>query len=137
MRLTNGAYNGNSLSPKYYGSGWKGGSVARIKTFNLGVAGKFAGRLGTAGTLIFGAVDVGLNMSQEGGYGQGAHTETLKTGGALGGGMGGGWAGAAGGSFFGPAGAVIGGIAGSIGGSFLGSEAGGVAAKAYPVDQPK
>jgi RHS repeat-associated protein len=137
MRLTNGAYNGNSFSPKYYGSGWKGGSVARIKTFNLGTAGKFAGRLGAASTFIFGAVDVGINMSQEGGYGQGAHTATLKTGGSLGGGGLGGWGGAALGSFGGPPGALIGGILGSIGGSLLGSEGGRIVAEKNPVDQPK
>src|SRR5690606_40611520 len=40
FRLTNGAYNGDVFSPKFYASGWKGGSVARIKTYNLAKIGK-------------------------------------------------------------------------------------------------
>jgi len=35
VRLTNGKYNGNNISPKYYGSGWNGGSKAVIKTYKL------------------------------------------------------------------------------------------------------
>ena len=35
VRLTNGKYNGNNISPKYYGSGWNGGSKAVIKTCKL------------------------------------------------------------------------------------------------------
>ena len=46
FRLTNGAYNGNFLSPKYYSSGWRGGSVARISTYNLAKVGKMFGFFG-------------------------------------------------------------------------------------------
>ena len=35
FRLTDGKKNGNNFSFKYYKSGWKGGSRARIKTYNV------------------------------------------------------------------------------------------------------
>lgn len=35
FRLTNGAYNGSAWSPKYYASGWRGGSKARITTYRI------------------------------------------------------------------------------------------------------
>ncbi len=50
IRITNGAYNGSSLSLKYYESGWNGGSRAKIKTFNISKAGKLLGR----GTFVLG-----------------------------------------------------------------------------------
>ena len=40
VRLTNGKYNGDKFSPKYYESGWKGGSKAGIKTHNVAPIGK-------------------------------------------------------------------------------------------------
>ncbi|PZR20479.1 MAG: hypothetical protein DI535_29900 [Citrobacter freundii] len=46
FRLTNGAYNGSAWSPRYYGSGWTGGSRARISTYNIGKIGKYAGFAG-------------------------------------------------------------------------------------------
>ena len=45
FRLTNGAYNGSKWSPKYYSSGWTGGSRARITTYNIGRVGKLIGRI--------------------------------------------------------------------------------------------
>ncbi|WP_294279243.1 RHS repeat-associated core domain-containing protein [uncultured Chryseobacterium sp.] len=45
IRLTNGRYNGNAWSPKYYRSGWLGGSRARITTYNISRIGKGLGRL--------------------------------------------------------------------------------------------
>jgi hypothetical protein len=44
FRLTNGAYNGNAWSPKYYPSAWRGGSRARISTYNIGKIGKTLGK---------------------------------------------------------------------------------------------
>lgn len=44
FRITNGAYNGNSFSFKRYPSGWKGGSIARITTYNIRSIGGFLGR---------------------------------------------------------------------------------------------
>ena len=44
FRLTNGAYNGNAWSPKYYSSAWRGGSRARISTYNIGKIGKTLGK---------------------------------------------------------------------------------------------
>lgn len=35
FRLTDGKKNGNNFSFKYYKSGWKGGSRAQIKTYNV------------------------------------------------------------------------------------------------------
>lgn len=46
FRLTNGAYNGSAWSPRYYGSGWTGGSRARISTYNIGKIGKGLGIIG-------------------------------------------------------------------------------------------
>ncbi len=69
LRLTNGAYNGNALSLKYYESGWTGGSKAQIKTYNLSSAGKVIGKVGTAGTVAIGLYDIGTNAYQEGGFG--------------------------------------------------------------------
>ena len=43
--MTNGVYNGNAWSPKYYPSGWIGGSRARITTYNISKIGKGLGRL--------------------------------------------------------------------------------------------
>ncbi len=43
FRLGNGAYNGNVFSPKYYPSGWTGGSIARIRTYNIAKIGKGLG----------------------------------------------------------------------------------------------
>ncbi|MBF0575496.1 hypothetical protein [Dysgonomonas sp. GY617] len=53
FRLTNGLYNGSQLSPKYYKTGWTGGSIARIKTYNIAKLGKFAGKM---------AIGVGVGM---------------------------------------------------------------------------
>ena len=48
FRLTNGAYNGNAFSPKYYPSGWLGGSRARISTYSIGKIAKGLGRASVA-----------------------------------------------------------------------------------------
>jgi hypothetical protein len=44
FRLTNGASSGNLFSPKYYSSGWGGGSRARIRTFKISNLAKTAGK---------------------------------------------------------------------------------------------
>src|SRR5690606_36088351 len=44
FRLRNGVANGNALSPKYYRSGWTGGSRAQIRTFNIGNVSRMFGR---------------------------------------------------------------------------------------------
>ena len=43
FRITNGVYNGSQISLKYYFSGWKGGSVAKITTYTLSATGKILG----------------------------------------------------------------------------------------------
>ena len=37
-------FKGGSISPKFYGTGWTGGSRAKIKTYGLGTVGKILGR---------------------------------------------------------------------------------------------
>lgn len=67
FRLTNGAYNGSSFSPKYYASAWAGGSTARITTYNIGKIGKGIGQVGFgAGVLLdtYGVANYYNNGSQ-------------------------------------------------------------------------
>jgi RHS repeat-associated protein len=58
FRLFNGAYNGNSFSPKYYPSGWNGGSVARIKTFNVAKIGGLVAKGSIVGGIVLDGVGV-------------------------------------------------------------------------------
>jgi RHS repeat-associated protein len=124
MRLTNGAANGNTLSLKYYESGWTGGSKAKITTYQLGSAGKALGKLGTAGTIIVGGVDIVSNAYSEGGFGTNTQLATGRTAGSLAGGAGGAAIGAAIGSLFAGVGAIPGGIIGGVIGGYGGSKAG-------------
>lgn len=48
FRMRNGSYNGNRFSPKYYQSGWAGGSRAGIKTYNAAKLGKLASKAAIA-----------------------------------------------------------------------------------------
>jgi RHS repeat-associated protein len=126
MRFTSGAANGNALSLKYYESGWQGGSRARITTYQLGTAGRLVGKVGTAGTIIVGALDIRNNYLTEDGFG----TQTQQATGRFAGSLGGAWLGAkagavAGAWFYGWGaipGAIIGGIAGGLGGSYVGDK---------------
>ncbi len=124
FRITNGSYNGNAFSPRYYGSGWKGGSVARIKTYQLGTAGRTIGKLGAAGTLVIGAVDIVMSAYQEGGFGTYTQRATGRTVGSLLGGSGGAYVGAGIGAWFGGLGAIPGGVIGGLIGGYGGSKAG-------------
>jgi hypothetical protein len=124
VRLTNGAYNGNALSPKYYESGWAGGSRAQIKTYSLSSSGKMIGRLGTAGTVGLGLYDIGANAYSEGGFGPQTQRATGRALGSLFGGYGGAYVGAGIGAWFGGFGAIPGGIIGGIIGGWGGSKAG-------------
>ncbi|NGF77079.1 RHS repeat-associated core domain-containing protein [Fluviicola sp. SGL-29] len=45
FRLTNGLYNGSKFSPKWYESGWSGGSKARITTYKVGSTAGLLGRI--------------------------------------------------------------------------------------------
>ena len=40
LRLTDGELHGNNFSPKYYSSGWGGGSRAKIKTYKISKIGE-------------------------------------------------------------------------------------------------
>ena len=123
LRLTNGAYNGNALSPQYYESGWTGGSRAQIKTYNLSSTGRVIGRLGTAGTVGLRIYDIGTNAYNEGGFGIQTQRATGRTAGSLAGGYGGAYVGAGIGALFGGFGAIPGGIIGGVLGGWGGSKA--------------
>lgn len=58
FRLTNGLANGSTFSPKYYGSGWAGGSRARISTYNIGNIGKGLGYLGAGVGVVMDGIGV-------------------------------------------------------------------------------
>lgn len=122
LRLTNGAYNGNALSPKYYESGWGGGSVARIKTYKLGGLGNTIGKLGTAGSIGLGVYDIGTNAVNEGGFGIQTQRATGRAVGSVGGGILGAKVGAGIGVWFGGFGAIPGGIIGGAIGGYGGSK---------------
>jgi len=134
FRLTSGAKQGNKISIKHYESGWRGGSRAKITTYN---AVKWGGRLSKGATgigLAIGAGQVVYEMYEDDwNYGYNAQHKTSEVaGGAVGA-----WtfaiAGAKGGAVIGvwfggvgaPVGALIGGIIGGIAGGFGGAEAGG------------
>ncbi len=124
FRLTNGAYNGNAISPKFYPKGWGGGSIARITTLSSAAASRTLGRLGTAGALAVGAYNIRSSYLDEGGVGIETQVEIGKTAGGLGGGWAGAGAGASIGAFGGPPGALIGGILGGLSGGWAGAELG-------------
>lgn len=131
FRTNNGKYNGSKISFKHYESGWRGGSRANIRTYSMGTYGRTLGRLGTAGTIIFGAADVITTYQDEGEFG----FETQKASGRFGGGLAGGIAGAeigaAIGVWFGGVGAIPGAIIGGVVGGWLGSEAGEYGVEVY------
>ena len=125
FRLTNGAYNGSFMSLKHYASGWKGGSVAQITTYNSTSWGRRIGRGSLIGGGIIGGVEIGYGMYQDGGFGYNAAHATGRTAGGLAGGWAGGVTGATIGLAFGPLGAIVGGILGGIGVGSAGSYVGG------------
>jgi hypothetical protein len=110
------------FSPKHYSSGWGGNQY--VRTMSMGKLGTSLGRLGTAGTIVFGTYDIGTNAYAEGGFGKETQKATGRTGGSLLGGGGGAYAGAAIGAWFGGWGAIPGGILGGIAGGWGGSELG-------------
>lgn len=136
FRVTNGTYNGNQLSPRYYQSGWAGGSRAQIATYNMTRVGSNIGRGSLYGSLVLGAYNINeANIEDGRSFGYNTQVTTAQTAG----GIAGGWAGAKGGAaagaaigvWFGGAGAVpgaiIGGIVGGVAGGWIGSEAAGAA----------
>ena len=126
FRMTNGRYNGNMPSFKYYESGWRGGSQAQITTYSVSKTGKNIEKFGMAGTVAFGGYEIYQGVQMDGGtYGYNAqHASAEVTGGAVGS-WSGAIAGAAIGSAAGPWGTVIGGIVGGVGVGWMGSYVGG------------
>ena len=123
FRTNNGKYNGNKISLKHYESGWRGGSRAQIKTYSMSSYGRTLGRLGTAGTIVFGAADVITTYQDEGEFGFETQKAAGRFGVGLAGGMAGAEIGAAIGVWFGGVGAIPGAIIGGIIGGWIGSEA--------------
>ena len=134
FRLTNGAYNGNALSLKHYATGWGGGSVAQITTYN---AAKWGSRI-SKGAGAVGLATGGYQVFQ--GYVADGYTigyNTQLAGSEVTGGMLGSWGGAylgakvgftigtPFGGVGGPVGAVVGGVAGAIVSGWGGSVVGG------------
>ena len=130
-RWRNGIYNGNQFSPKYYSSGWAGGSKAQIRTFKISRAGKVISRGTIVGSVLLEVPEVveGFDESPE---------EGVKQLAGAGGGLAGAWAGGALGAEFGaaiglfggpfaeitvPGGAIIFGAGGAIVGGFWGENA--------------
>lgn len=128
--------NGSGISPKYYSSGWTGGSRARITTYNLSAWGGRIAKGSIAASAGFGAYHIYNGYQEDGGtYGINAQVATGQAVGGIAGGWGGAMGGAAAGAaicaWFGGVGAVpgaiIGGIIGGIVGGWGGSELGGAA----------
>ena len=114
------------ISPKYYPSGWRGGSRAHIKTYK---SGKTAGAISKFATPI-GWCITGYNLFnayKSDGNKIGTNTKITATSeaGSWGGGIGGGAAGASFGTVCCPGfGTVIGGIVGGVAGGYGGGKAG-------------
>ncbi|MBS4040153.1 MAG: hypothetical protein KGZ81_06090, partial [Flavobacteriales bacterium] len=139
FRLTNGKYNGNNFSPKYYGSNWTGGSTAGIKTYNLS---KVLKKGSIVTTVVLGTIEVGQGVSQDyqnyqnTGYTNGKNTAVATA--KVGAGIAVGWAaGAATGAAIGTAipipvvGTVVGAIVGGVAGYYASEAAGSLVEKAY------
>lgn len=132
IRLTDGSYNGNNFSPKYYENGWNGGSKAGIKTFKVARIGEKVSKVtGPIGNVLT-AKDF-IDAVKEDGYKIGDNT-ILKASEEVGG-WAGAWAGTKAGAKIGlkigsmiPAhpvvtkflGVVFGGVIGTIVGAFVG-----------------
>jgi RHS repeat-associated protein len=125
FRITNGLYNGSEFSPKFYSSGWLGGSMANITTYNVA---KWGGRIFKGSIIISGALgayNIYDGVQEDGGtFGLKAQVATGRTIGGIGGGIAGAEMGAAIGVWFGGFGAIPGAIIGGVIGGWLGSEAG-------------
>ena len=128
MRLTNGKYNGDKFSPKYYKSGWKGGSRARIKTYDLspiGKAGKIASKISGPIELINSSIKVYNAYKEDGGkIGDNTKMTVCEECGSIVGTIKGASIGARIGLIAGPFGGIIGGIIGGVIGSFVGEKLG-------------
>ena len=131
FRLTNGTYNGNNFDPKYYSSNWKGGSRAKIKTYNVS---RTLGRASLGVTIVLSTIELGEGINkdyqtyQSEGYTNGRNTAVASA--KVGVGIAAGWAagaatGAAVGTFV-PI-PIVGTVAGAVVGGFVGYFAGELA----------
>ncbi len=124
FRLTNGVYNGSKFSLYHYSSGWGGGSVARIKTYNMKFYGGILSKLSYIGTGLLGAYNMGSGYIKDGNsFGENFKLATVQTlGGATGAAIGAKTF-AVMFSYLGPygivGGGIVGGIIGGIGGTKL------------------
>ncbi|WP_425237720.1 DUF6443 domain-containing protein [Ulvibacterium sp.] len=124
---------GNAISPKYYSSGWRGGSRGRITTYSASGTAKVLGRGSLGVSAAIGVYNINQAYKLDGGtIGYNTKVQTSTTLGSIAGGWAGAEAGAAAGAaigvWFGGVGAVpgaiIGGIVGGVIGSYAGAEAG-------------
>jgi len=94
------------------------------RLYSISRYGKTIGKLGAAGTLVVGGVDIYSNYDLEGGFGTYTQRATGRFAGSLLGGYGGAAIGASIGAWFGGLGAIPGGIIGGLLGGYGGSKAG-------------
>jgi RHS repeat-associated protein len=132
FRLTNGAYNGNIFSPKYYASNWQGGSRAKITTYSMNKWGSKFSKWGTRGGWVLSGVGVVFGIIDDSQFAGHFTMLGYNTQNAVAQGVGG-WAGAVAGAEIGAVigaafggvgaipGAIIGGVLGGFGGSWFGS----------------
>jgi len=126
FRLTNGGYNGNKLSLKHYSSGWRGGSVAKIKTHSMLKWGRAIGWGATITGGVLSILEVGFIMSQDDwSFNSEAQLAAAEAAGGLAGAWSGAIVGASVGAMFGGVGAIPGAIIGAIGVGWAGSYVGG------------
>lgn len=125
VRFTNGTYNGNHFSFKYYPSGWNGGSRAGIKTYNVGKFGKIISKSTMGLSVLYGANDVSNGYLLDGGqWGYHSNMALSRTIGSAGGATLGAEIGASIGSLLWGLGAVPGAFIGGIIGDYYGGKAG-------------
>jgi RHS repeat-associated protein len=125
VRFTNGIFNGNHLSYKYYATGWNGGSRAGIKTYNVGKLGKTISRTTMGLSVLYGVNEVADGYMLDGGrWGYNSNMALFKTIGSTGGSIMGAEIGAEIGLLFGGFGAIPGALIGGIIFDYFGEKAG-------------
>lgn len=130
FRLTIGSYWGNQFSLGHYSSGWRGGSVAHIKTFSMTNVGKSIGRRTFIVGAALGVYLIANGYIQDGNsYGYNSQLATASFAGGLAGGLAGAefgaYLGGTVGVWFGGVGAVPGAVIGGLVGGAIGGTVGG------------
>ncbi|MDR1003802.1 MAG: DUF6443 domain-containing protein [Prevotellaceae bacterium] len=58
LRFTNGVKNGSQFSPKWYASGWTGGSKAQITTYQMSKIGKVIGGVAFGASILYDGIGI-------------------------------------------------------------------------------